>query len=211
MNYYLLKMIANIPKVLKKIYPLLNWDETPDGNEVFLTFDDGPIPEVTPWVLEKLKEYDVKATFFCIGDNVLKHPKIYQRILDEGHAVGNHTHKHLKGWNTDDGTYLKDIENAGEFISSNLFRPPYGRIKKSQIKLIQSLNYHIIMWSILSGDYNKNRSPEACFNNVKRNLKPGSVVVFHDSIKADNNMRYALEKTLILMRENNFKGVSIKR
>lgn len=204
-------MIANIPKVLKKIYPLLNWDETPDGNEVFLTFDDGPIPEVTPWVLEKLKEYDVKATFFCIGDNVLKHPKIYQRILDEGHAVGNHTHKHLKGWNTDDGTYLKDIENAGEFISSNLFRPPYGRIKKSQIKLIQSLNYHIIMWSILSGDYNKNRSPEACFNNVKRNLKPGSVVVFHDSIKADNNMRYALEKTLILMRENNFKGVSIKR
>ena len=211
MNYYLLKMIANIPKVLKKIYPLLNWDETPDGNEVFLTFDDGPIPEVTPWVLEKLKEYDVKATFFCIGDNVLKHPKIYQRILDEGHAVGNHTHKHLKGWNTDDGTYLKDIENAGEFISSNLFRPPYGRIKKSQIKLIQSLNYHIIMWSILSGDYNKNRSPEACFNNVKRNLKPGSVVVFHDSIKADNNMRYALEKTLIFMRENNFKGVSIKR
>ena len=211
MNYYLLKMIVNIPKVLKKIYPLLNWDETPDGNEVFLTFDDGPIPEVTPWVLEKLKEYDVKATFFCIGDNVLKHPKIYQRILDEGHAVGNHTHKHLKGWNTDDGTYLKDIENAGEFISSNLFRPPYGRIKKSQIKLIQSLNYHIIMWSILSGDYNKNRSPEACFNNVKRNLKPGSVVVFHDSIKADNNMRYALEKTLIFMRENNFKGVSIKR
>lgn len=211
MNYYLLKMITNIPKVLKKIYPLLNWEETPDGNEVFLTFDDGPIPEVTPWVLEKLKEYDVKATFFCIGDNVLKHPKIYQRILDEGHAVGNHTHKHLKGWNTDDGTYLKDIENAGEFISSNLFRPPYGRIKKSQIKLIQSLNYHIIMWSILSGDYNKNRSPEACFNNVKRNLKPGSVVVFHDSIKADNNMRYALEKTLILMRENNFKGVSIKR
>ncbi|MBR9830809.1 polysaccharide deacetylase family protein [bacterium] len=204
-------MIAYIPKVLKKIYPLLNWDETPDGNEVFLTFDDGPIPEVTPWVLEKLKEYDVKATFFCIGDNVLKHPKIYQRILDEGHAVGNHTHKHLKGWNTDDGTYLKDIENAGEFISSNLFRPPYGRIKKSQIKLIQSLNYHIIMWSILSGDYNKNRSPEACFNNVKRNLKPGSVVVFHDSIKADNNMRYALEKTLIFMRENNFKGVSIKR
>lgn len=204
-------MITNIPKVLKKIYPLLNWEETPDGNEVFLTFDDGPIPEVTPWVLEKLKEYDVKATFFCIGDNVLKHPKIYQRILDEGHAVGNHTHKHLKGWNTDDGTYLKDIENAGEFISSNLFRPPYGRIKKSQIKLIQSLNYHIIMWSILSGDYNKNRSPEACFNNVKRNLKPGSVVVFHDSIKADNNMRYALEKTLILMRENNFKGVSIKR
>lgn len=204
-------MIVNIPKVLKKIYPLLNWDETPDGNEVFLTFDDGPIPEVTPWVLEKLKEYDVKATFFCIGDNVLKHPKIYQRILDEGHAVGNHTHKHLKGWNTDDGTYLKDIENAGEFISSNLFRPPYGRIKKSQIKLIQSLNYHIIMWSILSGDYNKNRSPEACFNNVKRNLKPGSVVVFHDSIKADNNMRYALEKTLIFMRENNFKGVSIKR
>jgi len=211
LNYYLLKMIANIPKVLKKIYPLLNWDETPDGNEVFLTFDDGPIPEVTPWVLEKLKEYDVKATFFCIGDNVLKHPKIYQRILDEGHAVGNHTHKHLKGWNTDDGTYLKDIENAGEFISSNLFRPPYGRIKKSQIKLIQSLNYHIIMWSILSGDYNKNRSPEACFNNVKRNLKPGSVVVFHDSIKANNNMRYALEKTLIFMRENNFKGVSIKR
>lgn len=204
-------MITNIPKVLKKIYPLLNWEETPDGNEVFLTFDDGPIPEVTPWVLEKLKEYDVKATFFCIGDNVLKHPKIYQRILDEGHAVGNHTHKHLKGWNTDDGTYLKDIENAGEFISSNLFRPPYGRIKKSQIKLIQSLNYHIIMWSILSGDYNKNRSPEACFNNVKRNLKPGSVVVFHDSIKADNNMRYALEKTLIFMRENNFKGVSIKR
>lgn len=188
MNYYLLKMITNIPKVLKKIYPLLNWEETPDGNEVFLTFDDGPIPEVTPWVLEKLKEYDVKATFFCIGDNVLKHPKIYQRILDEGHAVGNHTHKHLKGWNTDDGTYLKDIENAGEFISSNLFRPPYGRIKKSQIKLIQSLNYHIIMWSILSGDYNKNRSPEACFNNVKRNLKPGSVVVFHDSIKADNNI-----------------------
>jgi len=204
-------MIATIPKVFKKIYPLLSWEEQTNDSEVFLTFDDGPIPEVTPWVLEKLKEFDVKATFFCIGDNVEKYPDIYKQILKEGHAVGNHTQHHIKGWSTEDEVYLKDIENAGAFISSNLFRPPYGRIRKSQIRLIQQLNYHIIMWSVLSGDYNKNRSPKACFNNVRRNIKPGSVVLFHDSLKAERNMKYALVQTLIYMKENGLRGVSIKR
>jgi peptidoglycan/xylan/chitin deacetylase (PgdA/CDA1 family) len=204
-------MIATIPKVFKKIYPLLSWEEQTNDSEVFLTFDDGPIPEVTPWVLDKLKEFDVKATFFCIGDNVVKHPDIYQQILNDGHAVGNHTQHHIKGWSTEDEVYLKDVENAGAFISSNLFRPPYGRIRKSQIRLIQQLNYHIIMWSVLSGDYNKNRSPKACFNNVRRNIKPGSVVLFHDSLKAERNMKYALVQTLIYMKENGLRGVSIKR
>tara|TARA_R110002049_G_scaffold58799_2_gene159522 strand:+ start:2547 stop:3158 length:612 start_codon:yes stop_codon:yes gene_type:complete len=194
-------MLASVPKLLRTYYPNLTWEGSSNiENAVYLTFDDGPIPEVTPWVLDLLKEYDIKATFFCIGDNVRKYPDIFERIVSEGHATGNHTFNHIKGWGSSDLEYLKNIELARELIDSKLFRPPYGRIKKSQIELIRK-DYQIIMWSVLSGDYNRRRSPSQCFLNVKRNLKSGSIIVFHDSLKAERNMKYALKKTLELIKE----------
>jgi peptidoglycan-N-acetylglucosamine deacetylase len=199
-------MLTRIPKLLRSYYPNLVWEgDVEQQNAVYLTFDDGPIPNVTPWVLELLKEYNVKATFFCIGDNVKKHPTIYQRILDEGHAVGNHTFNHVKGWGSSDENYIKNVKLAEGLIKSKLFRPPYGRITKSQIALIEK-EYTIIMWSVLTGDYNRRRTPNQCFLNLKRHLKPGSIVVFHDSIKAETNMKFALKKTLELMKERGLKA-----
>lgn len=198
-------MLANVPKILRSYYPNLTWEGDAEGNLVYLTFDDGPIPEITPWVLDLLKEYDIKATFFCIGDNVRKYPHIFKRIITEGHEVGNHTFNHIKGWGSSDESYFKNIAAAAELIDSTLFRPPYGRIKKSQIVHIKK-NYRIIMWSVLSGDYNRRRSPEQCFANVEKNIKPGSIIVFHDSIKAERNMKYALKKTLELIKDRGFKA-----
>lgn len=194
-------MLSKVPKLLRSYYPNLIWEGAElEQNKVYLTFDDGPIPEVTPWVLDALKDYGAKATFFCIGDNVSKHPEVYQRILDEGHAVGNHTFNHLKGWSQTDQEYLSNVQLAKQVIDSNLFRPPYGRIKKSQITLLEK-EYKIIMWSVLSGDYNQRRSPKQCFTNVRKHIKPNAIIVFHDSIKAERNMKYALIKTLELIKD----------
>lgn len=197
-------MLASVPKVLRLYYPNLTWEGSSSSEKnVYLTFDDGPIPEITPWVLDLLKKYETKATFFCIGDNVRKYPELYLRIISEGHSVGNHTYNHIKGWGAIDTEYIENVKLASELIDSRLFRPPYGRIKKSQIGLLEN-DYRIIMWSVLSGDYNRRRSPQQCFLNVKRNIRPGSIIVFHDSIKAERNMKYALQKTLELFKEQGF-------
>lgn len=171
-------------------------------NEVYLTFDDGPHPDITPFVLDLLKEYDAKATFFCIGNNVLKYPFIYKRIIDEGHSVGNHTYQHLNGWKTSDKDYLEDIIHAQKYIDSKLFRPPYGRITRFQTQAIKAI-FKIIMWDILSGDFDQKISGEECLANVLTNITAGSIVVFHDSEKAFGRLSYALPKTLQFLKDNN--------
>ncbi len=188
------------------IYPDLVWKK-PSKDTIYITFDDGPIPEVTPYVLECLAEYNAKATFFCIGDNVRKHPDVYQQVLKGGHAVGNHTFNHLKGWDTEDGSYLKNIKQCGEYVSSNLFRPPYGKITKSQIKKlkIQQPDVQIIMWDVLSGDFDEKLKAEKCLRYVVRNTCPGSIVVFHDSIKAFPILQDVLPKALEFWKRKGYK------
>ncbi len=185
---------------LKAIYPSFLWNKKEADKVLYLTFDDGPHATATPFVLEQLKQYNAKATFFCIGKNVLEEPLIYQQILNEGHAVGNHTQNHLNGWKTDNVAYIENIQQAAQYIDSTLFRPPYGRIKKSQAKHLQSaisnLKFEIIMWDVLSGDFDTKISLEKCLANVISNATSGSIIVFHDSTKAWDRLSYALPKTL---------------
>ena len=190
--------LVKTPLLLKVLYPKLLWDAGGNNRSIFLTFDDGPIPIVTPFVLNILKQYEAKATFFCIGDNVRKHPEVFQQVKDEGHAVGNHTFNHLNGWHTDDKTYLDNFLQADELIGSKLFRPPYGRMKRSQVKLLQEAKpgIKIVMWNVLSADFDAGVNPEKCLDNVLRNVKGGEIVLFHDSLKAQERMEYALPRAL---------------
>ena len=190
--------------ILRKIYPNAVWRMPSDENKIYLTFDDGPIPVVTPNVLDILKEENVKATFFCVGENVVKNNDIYERILNEGHALGNHTHNHLNGWKTHGNQYAKNVLKCAEVIDSKLFRPPYGRAKKSQVTLLSS-QFKIIMWDVLSGDYDKSTSPEQCLKNVNTYVRNGSVVVFHDSVKAQVNVEYALPRFIKFAKEKGFE------
>jgi len=187
--------LAKIPTIIKKYYPKLVWEVPNAEKKIYLTFDDGPIPEITEWVLDVLMQQNIKATFFCIGENVSKYTSVYKRILAEGHAVGNHTYNHLNGWKTGRGKYLQNIEECQKVIDSNLFRPPYGRIKKSQFKKL-STTYKIIMWDVLSGDFDQKTSPEKCCENVVKNTVSGSIIVFHDSLKAKRNLKHALPKAI---------------
>jgi len=186
--------LVKTPFWLKLLYPKLLWEANAANRCIYLTFDDGPIPIVTPFVLNILKKYDAKATFFCIGDNVRKHPDVFEQVKNEGHAIGNHTFNHLKGWKTEDKTYLDNFLQAHKLLDTKLFRPPYGRVKRSQVKLLKAAKpgIQIIMWSVLSGDFDINLSPEQCLNNVIKNVKPGDIVLFHDSLKAQERMEYAL-------------------
>jgi peptidoglycan-N-acetylglucosamine deacetylase len=186
------------PWWLRALYPSLTWQVKKPGKTIYLTFDDGPHEMATPFVLNQLQQYNAKASFFCIGKNVAAYPAIYDRILNEGHTTGNHTYNHVNGWKVGDDEYLKEIEQASTLIKSNLFRPPYGRIKRSQLKKfkIQNSTFKIIMWSVLSGDFDTNLTPEACLANVLHHSKPGSIIVFHDSSKAWERMQYALPKVL---------------
>ena len=203
--------LSKTPGLLKTLYPLCTWNFTRDENVIYFTFDDGPHPVATPFVLDTLKEYNAKATFFCIGKNVVAYPEIYKRILNEGHSVGNHTHNHLNGWKTPDQEYIKNIGEARRYIDSNLFRPPYGRITKFQVRLLtaaenlkQKTVFKIIMWDVLSGDFDIASTADKCVKNVTSNAKAGSVVVFHDSEKAMPRMQKALEKSLKYFSEKGF-------
>lgn len=193
------------PFFLRWMYPGLVWKK-PSANTIYITFDDGPIPEVTPFVLNAMAEYDAKATFFCIGDNVRKHPEIYQEVIKAGHSIGNHTFNHLNGWNTDDEKYLENIDECAEYVKSDLFRPPYGKIKKSQIKKlkIQHPEIKVIMWDVLSGDFDQNLSPEKCLENLLSTTVPGSIIVFHDSLKAFDRLKYVLPKALDYWSDKGF-------
>jgi len=187
-----------IPVWIKWLYKSCVWNLNPKENNLYITFDDGPHPTITPLVLDELKKYNAKATFFCIGKNVDSYHDVYQRIIDEGHAVGNHTQNHLNGWKSGDEAYLNDIWEAKKHIDSSLFRPPYGRISNFQIKQLakEKFKLKVVMWSVLSGDFDKEISNEDCANNVILNAKSGSIVVFHDSEKAQEKMLFALPKVL---------------
>jgi peptidoglycan/xylan/chitin deacetylase (PgdA/CDA1 family) len=190
--------LSKTPWLLKKFYPQLIWNKSSESHCIYLTFDDGPIPIVTPFVLNILKQYNAKATFFCIGDNVSKHPDIFKQIINDGHSIGNHTYNHLKGWKTADNTYLDNFLIADELLHTNLFRPPYGRIKRSQIKLLNQAKpgLNIIMWDVLSGDFDINLKPEACLQNVLKHTENGSIIVFHDSLKAYERLEYVLPRAM---------------
>ena len=197
-------MFSHPPRLLTLLYPSLEWDIQTDQNEIFLTFDDGPTAGVTEQVLDLLSEYKAKATFFCLGKNIKSYPKIVDRIIKEGHSIGNHTFDHLNGWKTTSSDYLDNIKLFNQYFVTNLFRPPYGKIKRSQIHSIKD-QYRIIMWTILSMDYNKNLSPEKCLVHCLKDLKKGSIVVFHDSLKAEQRMIFALRGLLNYCRDAGIK------
>jgi peptidoglycan-N-acetylglucosamine deacetylase len=206
-----MKYFVKTPWWLKKIYPSFIWNIKTNEKIVYLSFDDGPHEKATPFVLDELKKYNAKATFFCIGKNVTSLPDLYKRVMEEGHTVGNHTNNHLNGWKTDDIKYLQDVKDAAQHIDSSLFRPPYGRIKSFQAKNIPAAmkdeTAKIIMWDVLSGDFDTDITKKQCLQNVVLNVKQGSIVVFHDSEKAFNHLEYCLPLTLKFLSE---KGFGIK-
>lgn len=191
-----------IPNFFNSLFPNQIWSLPQSQKTVYLTFDDGPIPDVTTWVLDLLKEKNIKASFFSIGDNIRKHPEIFSRIIKEGHTVGNHTFNHINGWKNASDIYTQNILKCNEEIEKHiklerkLFRPPYGRITPKQIKILKQKGYEIIMWELLSHDYNNHLSSQECYNNATKKVRSGSIIVFHDSIKAQKNLRDSLPKTI---------------
>ena len=197
---------TRMPWLLKKFYSECVWEIPSKEKIIYLTFDDGPHPIATPFVLDELKKYNAKATFFCIGKNVVVEKSLYRRILDEGHRVGNHSFNHLNGWKSKNLLYLEDISKAAKYIDSNLFRPPYGRISKFQIRNLKSeLGFKIVMWSVLSGDFDPKISGNVCAENILFKTGPGSIVVFHDSEKAFDRLRYALPVVLKHFSEQGYR------
>lgn len=192
---------ARIPKIIQLFYPDIIWQIPEKENTIYLTFDDGPHPEITFWILEQLKKYNAKATFFCLGENAEKYPELMKQISVEGHAIGNHGYAHLNGWKTNDKAYFEDVKKASQFINSNLFRPPYGRIKKSQVKfltteIIQHSTFNIYNFSLMPGDFDLNISSEKCYSNLTENIKSGDIICLHDNEKALKHLEYCLPKWL---------------
>ncbi|MBB2149528.1 polysaccharide deacetylase family protein [Pedobacter gandavensis] len=198
--------LVKSPLLLKWYYPSLVWHKTRAQSVVYLTFDDGPIPDVTDFVLKTLKSFNAKATFFCIGDNIQKHPAIFDQLKADGHRIGNHTFNHLKGWKTDDETYLENFRQCQKLTNTNLFRPPYGRIKKSQIASLRAEfpELEIIMWDVLSGDFDVQLAPEKCYENVIKHTRNGAIIVFHDSLKAFDRLKYTLPRALQYFSEQGY-------
>jgi len=205
MKFYTVKT----PSIIQRIFSRYTWRFSTSQKEIYLTFDDGPTSEITNFILSELKKYQAKATFFCIGKNVKNHPSIYQQIIKDGHSVGNHTFHHLKGPKTKNATYIDDTKHASAHIHSPLFRPPYGKIKASQGKLLKQSGYQIIMWDVLSGDFDLSITPEKCLKNVLKNTNKGSIVVMHDSKKAKEKIYYALPKILPYFIEKGFQFKAI--
>jgi len=187
--------LVKTPKLIQALLPALTWKRPTTEPVLYLTFDDGPIPEVTPWVLDTLAAYQAQATFFCVGHNVEKHPTVFQRLLKEGHSVGNHTFSHQNGWETENVPYFNNIRRCAQIVKSPLFRPPYGRITPSQRQFLLR-HYQIVMWDVLSGDFDQSLSPEQCLKNVIDAAGRGSIIVLHDSLKAEPRLRYALPRIL---------------
>lgn len=201
--------------VIKKLFHNYIWDLPNNDKIVYITFDDGPTPKITEWTLAQLKNYNAKATFFCIGNNIEKHPEIFDKIIKENHSIGNHTFNHLKGWETTNEIYIENtLLCDSELVKNNyldckLFRPPYGRIKKQQATALKKLGYKIIMWDVLSADFDPFITPQKCLENVLSNVKSGSIIVFHDSEKAFINLEFVLPKSLAFLKENGFRFEAI--
>ena len=205
MKFYTIKT----PTIIQKFFPNYCWRFSTSVKEIYLTFDDGPTPEITTYVLNELKKHKAKATFFCIGKNVKKYHTIYERIKKEGHAIGNHTYNHLNASRVTKTSYIENIQKAAKLIKSNLFRPPYGRLKSSQARSIISMGYKIIMWDVLSADFDTTITPEKCLKNVLSKTSSGSIVVMHDSHKAKDKIFYALPKILSYFTEKGYVFKSI--
>lgn len=188
-------MNVQLPRIVRPFFRNTIWRKTPSEKVIYLTFDDGPVPEVTPLVLDILDRYGWKATFFCVGDNVARYPDLYADILKRGHKTGNHTFNHLKGFQYSKEEYVENVEKAAKFIDSKLFRPPHGRIKPSQLRALKK-HYKIVMWDVITHDYNKKVSPDRILQTVQKYLRSGSLVVFHDSVKAEKNVLEALPRAI---------------
>lgn len=208
-------MLHRTPFILPLLYPGLLWRMPTEEKTLYLTFDDGPIPGQTEFVLEELRKLSIKATFFCIGDNIRKHTEVFEKVVNEGHTIGNHTYNHVKGWQTKTELYIKNIKECDNEIivhcplsTVNYFRPPYGRITRNQIKTIK--DKRIVMWDVLTRDYDASLSPEKCLKNSLAAVRNGSIIVFHDSSKADRNLRFVLPRFLdaCLQQEYSFKKLS---
>lgn len=190
-------LIEQPPVLYRALFPGARWRiENKNSKTIYLTFDDGPIPEITPWVLDILDSFDIKATFFCVGDNVRKHPDIYNDVIERGHQVGNHTFNHIQGWKYGNKEFLYNANMAKQLIESNLFRPPHGHMRYKQCSQLQAEGYEVIMWDVVTRDYSKRMNPEQVLQNVKKYARDGSIIVFHDSLKAENNLKYALPKSI---------------
>jgi peptidoglycan-N-acetylglucosamine deacetylase len=218
MDFYWIKT----NRYIKKLFSNYVWDVPNSENKIYLTFDDGPTPEITEWVLQELEKQKAKATFFCIGNNIEKHPQIFEKVITKGHSIGNHTFNHLNGWKTSTDDYLENsfqcsiASDQWSVISDQLpdcklntehcklFRPPYGKIKASQAKKLRALGYKIIMWDVLSADFDTSISAEKCIENVLKNTQSGSIIVFHDSIKAFPRLEYTLPKVLENLAKKGF-------
>lgn len=201
-------LIEQPPISYRMLFPETVWRIPMKHKAVFLTFDDGPIPEVTPWVLDLLDHYDIKATFFCVGDNVRKHPETFRMVVERGHSVGNHTMHHLQGAKVTTARYVADIMEAHALIDSPLFRPPHGLIRWKQAATIKD-NMRIIMYDLVTRDYSKKLTGEQVFDNVRRYVRNGSIVVFHDSLKSESNLRYALPRAIEWLKENGYQFLPI--
>lgn len=186
------------------------WHGSREVKTVYLTFDDGPHPEVTRFVLGQLEHYGFKATFFCIGDCVQRHPEVYKELQAAGHQVGNHTYHHLNSWKTITDDYLNDVEKASDVINSKLFRPPYGRIKSQVAKRLRTQDYQIVLWDVLSGDFDQQRTAQSCLKNLKQNTRNGSIIVFHDSEKAYEKLQVILPLYFEFLKSNGFQGAVIQ-
>ena len=187
--------LVKTPQFIQNLFPNYTWRIPSQEKVLYLTFDDGPIPQVTPWVLEQLQAFQAKATFFCVGDNIRKYPDVFDQVVRKGHAVGNHTFNHINGWQTENISYFHNVRHCANMVHSVLFRPPYGRLKPKQAQFLQR-HYRIVMWDVLSGDFDPKLSEEQCLANVVNNAEEGSIVVFHDSLKAEDKLRNVLPKVL---------------
>lgn len=197
--------IYRIPALFPKLFPHWKWSGNKDEKTIYLTFDDGPHPEITPWVIKTLADFDAKATFFCVGENAQKYPHIMQLIQENGHKIGNHTFNHMKGWKHSDQKYIHNVIKASEHLPGKLFRPPYGRIRFSQARQLRKLGFEIIMWNLLSCDYDPKLNVNKSLNKLTKHVKNGSIVVFHDSEKAKFNLQFLLPKLLAHLWKCGFK------
>lgn len=204
----MVKYWISTPQWMRLLFPKqLIWEMPATDDSVYITFDDGPHPTATPYVMEQLERYGAKATFFCVGNNVSKYPEVYARLQEAGHVTGNHTFDHISGIKTDTERYMENISRAAGYISNKIFRPPYGRIKASQVRKLKANdpNWKIYMWNVLSADFDRNISPQQCVDNVLKHIKPGSIVIFHDSEKAWDRMSFALPHVLAYCQSKNWK------